>query len=273
MAVVALAMMVQSAPAQAKGDDDTVVAVVNGDKILKKDVMGALKSLPVKAEDTEKVFPVIVDQMINEKLINNETAKADIEKSPDFQQRLEVAKAQLVKTVYLENYLKEKVSDKAVKAEYDKFKKDNKGKQEVHARHILVKTEEEAVQVIKDLDNGAKFEDLAKERSSGPTAKNGGDIGYFAKGELIPEFTDAAFALKSGTYTKKPVKSQFGFHVIYVQDKRTRTVPDMKEVEASIRNKLGQDAITQLVQGLRAKAEIQQFGMDGKPLQQAPVKN
>ena len=155
----------------------------------------------------------------------------------------------------------------------ERFKKENKGKQEVHARHILLATEEEAKQAIKSLEGGAKFEDLAKERSSGPTAKNGGDVGYFAKGEIVTEFSDAAFKLKPGTYTKAPVKSQFGWHVIYVEDKRERAVPDIKDIEASIRNKLGQDAIESLVKSLRAKADIKRFGMDGKPVEEETKKN
>jgi peptidyl-prolyl cis-trans isomerase C len=249
------------------------VAVVNGNKILKNDVMGALKSLKVQPADTTKAFPVVVDQIINEKLIDIETAKAAIEKDPAFQARLAATKAQLIKTVYLEKYLKDKITTQTVKAEYDKFKKANKGKQEVHARHILVASEAEAKQVIKDLDAGAKFDVLAKERSSGPTAKNGGDVGYFAKGEIIPEFSDAAFKLKSGTYTKEPVKTQFGWHVIYVEDKRDRAVPDLKDVEVSIRTKLGQGAIETLVKGLRAKADIQHFTIDGKPVEEETKKN
>ncbi len=266
LAAVVMAVMTVPTLAQAKAEDSTVVAVVNGDKILKSDVVGVLKLNNVKDEDTAKAFPLIVDEMINEKLVDAAAAKANVEKSQEFQQRLEQAKAQLVKTMYLEGFLKDKVTDSAIKAEYNKFKSDNKGKQEVHARHILVKTQEEAEQVIKDLDNGAKFEDLAKERSSDPSAKNGGDIGYFAKGELIPEFSDAAFKLKPGTYTHEPVKSQFGWHVIQVVDKRDRQVPDLKTVENQIRNKLGQDAVKSLVQGLRAKADIKRFDMDGKPV-------
>jgi peptidyl-prolyl cis-trans isomerase C len=266
-AAMALAVMTMVAvPALAA--EEGLAATVNGDKILKKDVMGAMKAMSVKAEDTDKAFPVIVDQMINERLMDEATAGANIESSKEFQQRLETARVQLLKSMYLEKYLKDKITDKTIKAEYDKFKKENKGKQEVHARHILLSTEEEAKQAVKDLDNGAKFEDLAKERSSGPTAKSGGDVGYFAKGEIIPEFSDAAFKLKVGTYTKEPVKSQFGWHVIYVEDKRDRTVPAMKEVEAAIRNKLGQEAIEKLVKDLRAKAEIKRYGMDGKPMEE-----
>jgi len=268
MAIVALTSVVMPAAASAKAPrvNDTVVAIVNGNKILKNDVMNALKTMTVSATDMERAFPVIVDQMINEKLIDVEMEKSDIEKDPLFQARVAAAKAQMVKTIYLEKYLKDKITEQTVRAEYDKFKKENKGKQEAHARHILVASEAEAIQVIKDLDGGAKFADLAKERSSGPTAKNGGDVGYFAQGEIIPEFSEAAFSLKQGTYTKAPVKSQFGWHVIYLEDKRDRVVPDLKDVEVSIRTKLGQEAVESLIKGLRAKADIKRFDMNGKPI-------
>lgn len=275
MAIVAMTTMTVSGAASATANpgSDSVAAIVNGDKILKNDVMNVIKSMTVAEADRDKAYPVIVDQMVNEKLIDIETAKAEIEKDPMFQARVAAAKAQLVKTIYLEKYLKDKITDKAIKAEYDKFKKENKGKEEVHARHILVASEDEAKQVIKDLDAGAKFETLAKERSSGPTAKTGGDVGYFAQGEIIPEFSNAAFQLKPGTYTKSPVKSPFGWHVIFVEDMRERVVPDMKDVEASIRSKLGQEAVEKLVKSLRAKADVKLFDINGKPVEEATKKN
>ncbi len=253
-------------PAAAHAGDDTVVATVNGAKIVKGDVTAAMKNLKVKSDDTDKAFPIVVNQMINEKLINDEIARQGIEKDPAFQQRLAATKEQLLKTVYLERYLKDKVTDDKVKDIYDKIKKDNKGKEEVHASHILVKTEDEAKAIIKQLDGGAKFADLAKSKSMGPAAKNGGDVGYFAKGEVLPEFSDAAFALKPGTYTKTPVKTQFGWHVIYSQDKRQRVIPEYKDIAPQLRAKVSQGAIEDLVRSLRAKAQIQQFTADGKPI-------
>ena len=119
---------------------------------------------------------------------------------------------------------------------------------------------------IDDLDGGAKFADLAKQRSTGPTAKNGGDVGWFAEGEMIPEFSNAAFKIKPGSYGKEPVKSQFGWHVIYVEAERERSVPDLKLVEGTIRQKLSQEALAELVKSLRAKADIQRFDADGKPV-------
>jgi peptidyl-prolyl cis-trans isomerase C len=251
----------------AKGADDAVIATVNGDKIYKKDVSEVLKNIPEQAGDPKQIFPMVVEQIINEKLIDEASAAAKVEQNPEFQKQLDVLKSQLAKQFYVQEALKDKVSDKAIKAEYEKFKKENKGKEEMHARHILVPTEEEAKQVIKDLDAGAKFEDLAKQRSSGPTAQRGGDLGYFVKEEMIPEFSEAAFKLKPGTYTKTPVKTQFGWHVVKAEERRMRPVPEFKDIEAAIRNKLGQDALAALVEGLRAKADIKRFDESGKPVE------
>lgn len=270
--VMGFSVLMMTFPAAAQsavlGDED-VVATVNGEKILKKDVMDFIKKIPAEGQDPEKIFPLVLDQMINDKLLEAEIVKTAVESDPAFIQKLEETKSQMVKAFYLEKYLKEKVSDKAIKSEYEKVKKENKGKKEVRARHILVSTEEEAKQVIKDLDGGAKFEDLAAKRSSDATAASrGGDLGWFVKDEMVPEFSEAAFKIKKGTYGKDPVKSQFGWHVIYVEDKRDRKVPGLEEVENIIRNKLSQDAVEKLVGDLRAKADIQR--MDTTP---EPAKN
>lgn len=248
--------------------EDGVAAIVDGDKIYTKDVTEAIKNLPTKGVKTEEVYPLVLDQIINEKLIDEAVAKSKITDSADYKKRLDIIKAQLAKQMYLEETLKDQISDSAVKAEYEKFKKDNKGKMEIHARHILVPTEEEAKQVIKDLDGGAKFEELAAKRSSGPAAVNGGDLGYFAEEDMVPEFSKAAFALKKGEYSKTPVKTSFGWHVIKVEDKRERKVPDLDAVQMPIRNKLGQEALMKLADKLHKAAKIEKFGLDGKPLAQ-----
>ncbi len=246
--------------------EEGVAAIVNGDKIMTKDVTTAIEAMNVKGADAEKVYPMVLEQIVNEKLIEGAVAKAKVTDSEDYKKRLEILKVQLAKQMYLENTLKDKISDKAVKAEYEKFKKENKGKTEIHARHILVPTEEEAKQVIKDLDGGAKFEELAAKRSSGPAATNGGDLGYFAEEDMVPEFSKAAFALKKGEYTKTPVKTGFGWHVIKVEDKRERAVPEQAQVEAPIRNKLGQEALVALAEKLRADAKVETFDMKGNPM-------
>lgn len=264
LALAAAAVVLTLAtPARA---DDTVAAIVNGDKIYKKDVMKAIDELPVKGAKAEQVYPMVVEQVVNEKLLEKAVTDAKVRDSAEYKKRLDIIEAQLAKQMYLENAVKDSVSDKDVKAAYEKFKDENKGKTEIHARHILVPTEDEAKQVIKELDGGAKFEDLAAKRSSGPAAQNGGDLGYFAKEDMLPEFSDAAFKLKKGEYTKTPVKTQFGWHVIKVEDIRERKVPDFAQVEGAIRNKLSQDALQGLVEKLRSGAKIEVFDINGKPV-------
>ncbi len=268
-AVALIALAVLSQPVQpAFADDDTVVATVNGDKIYKKDVMNAVQQLQVPAADADKAFPMVLDQVVNEKLIDAASDGMKLDQSDDYKKRLEALKAQLVKQMYFEKILKGKVTDASVKAEYNKFKDANKGKVEVHARHILVPTKEEADKVIKDLDGGAKFEDLARERSSGPAAQKGGDLGGFmVKEEFIdPAMGEAVIKLKPGTYSKTPVKSQFGWHVFKVDEKRERKVPELSgQVEMAIRNKQSQEALQEVVKGLRSKAEIKMYDANGKP--------
>lgn len=275
MAALAVFVAVAAMPALAAKDakDDAVIAIVNGDKIYRKDVVQAAKQLSVPDEAMDVVVPEVLDQVINEKLLDDAIAKTGLADSDDYKKRLEVLRVQLLKQMYLENFLKQKVTDGAVRAEYNKFVRENKGKTEVHARHILVPTEQEAKQVIKDLDAGADFVELARKRSSGPTAQNGGDLGYFVKEEMVPEFSKAAFDMKAGTYSKAPVKTQFGWHVIKVEAKRDRKVPKQEEVEGAIRNMIGQRALKDMVTELRGKSSIQKFDLSGKPVtDEAPAK-
>jgi peptidyl-prolyl cis-trans isomerase C len=269
MAIAIAAVVALTAPALAQAAE--VAAVVNGDKISQTQVQNLMKQNNVKPDDESKVYPIAVDQLVDEQLLASAAKKSGVQSSSEYKKRLGELEQNLTRQVYVDNYLKDKVTDAAVKGEYDKLKAANKGKEEVHARHILVKTEEEAKKVITDLDNGAKFEDLAKERSIDPSAKSGGDIGYFVQGELVPEFSDAAFATKPGTYTKTPVHTKFGWHVIYVVDKRPRVIPELKDVQDRIRGALAQQALKGLIQSLAAKADIKRYDQNGKPMAAAPA--
>lgn len=250
--------------------DDAVMATVNGDKVLKKEVMNVIKNYPVPVDEKDKpaLMKMILSQMIDERLIDEEIAKSKINETKEYKERLGVIETQLAKQMYIEKMLEGKLSDKAVKAEYAKFKKTYGGKMEIHARHILVPTETEAEQVIKDLDAGKDFAKLAMQRSSGPTAPKGGDLGFFTEADMVPEFSKAAFALKPGTYTQTPVKTQFGYHVIKVEEKRERKVPPLEgELEGRIRNALGQEALQEHLEKLHKSAEIVIYDEDGKPIE------
>lgn len=250
------AALLMAAPLAAHAQEDGVAAVVNGDKILTKDVDKAIGMLGLKGKEAQEVQGEVLNQIINEKLIEDAIIKANIEQNPEYTKRLDMLKLQLQRQVFLEEQIKDKITDKYVKAEYEKFAKQNKGKTEIRARHILVPSEQEALQVIKDLDGGADFVELAKKRSSDTSSVRGGDLGYFIKEEMVPEFSKEAFALKTGSYSKKPVKTQFGWHVVKVEDKRDRAVPKYEQVAEPIRQKLGNDAVRKMVEGLRKSADV-----------------
>jgi len=150
-----------------------------------------------------------------------------------------------------------KITDEEVRARYDKQIADTPPVNEVKARHILVKTKEEADAIVKQLDSGAKFEDLAAQHTTDPSGKTtGGDLGYFAPGQMVPEFEKAAFALNVGEYTKEPVQSQFGWHIIKVEDKRAQQPPAFDTVKDQIRNLVFREKYFAMVNDLRKAAKV-----------------
>ncbi|MCP5371372.1 MAG: peptidylprolyl isomerase [Hyphomicrobiales bacterium] len=249
----------QAAPA------DPVVAVVNGAEIKASEVNAARARLPQQYQQLPlpALFPVLLDAVIDSRLIANAARTAGTDKDPLYQETLARVERQLMEQIYLSRYLEEKVSDAAQQARYQEIVAESKGKQEVQARHILVEKEEDAKALIAELDKGADFEKLAKEKSIGPSAAKGGDLGYFGQGDMVPEFADAAFAMDKGAYSKAPVKTQFGWHVIKVEDKRDLAPPKFEEVEEQIQRDLATKARADLVKGLRADAKVEKFNLDG----------
>lgn len=258
-------MSLASGPAQAA--DDPVVATVNGTKIMRSDVTAAYGQLPdqYKQVPFEQIFPALVDSLIDTKLAAGAARKEKIDETPEFKAELEGFTERLLGSTLIQREVETKVTDAAVKARYDKVTKDMGGKSEIHARHILLKTEDEAKAVINDLAGGADFAETAKKKSTGPSGPNGGDLGYFGKGQMVPEFEKAAFALNKGDVTDAPVKTQFGWHVIKVEDKRTQQPPTFAEMEPQIRQNLMREAGAAFTQGLREEAKIQRFNLDGTP--------
>src|SRR5262249_9671297 len=147
--------------------------------------------------------------------------------------------------------------DDMLKARYQDFLKKNPPEPEVHARHILVQSEDEAKAVIKELEAGKPFEQVAAERSKGSSGQNGGGLGYFTEKDMVPEFAQAAFAMKPGEFSKTPVKTQFGWHVIKVEDRRDRQPPSFEEAKPQLENDLQQELVQALVQDLRKGAKIE----------------
>lgn len=256
------------APGQAKDQaKDPVVATVNDTAIHRSDVEQAREQLPSQYQTFpfEVVFPALVERLIDGKLLVAEGRKDGLAGDAEVKERLARLEDQVIQSVYLARAVKARLTDDVLKKRYDEFLKANPAEPEVHARHILVKTEDEGKEVIKALKGGADFVELAKTKSTGPSAAQGGDLGYIKRGDVVPEFAEAAFALKPGQFSESPVKTQFGWHVIKVEEVRTAQPPSFGEAKDELTQEASRDMITEIVNGLREHAKIVRFNADGSP--------
>jgi peptidyl-prolyl cis-trans isomerase C len=257
------------APFPVLADDDVVVARVNGQEIHKSDVMREMAALPPQIQQipVEQIYPQLLDRMIDSKLLLAEGYALKVNETADYKERLKHAEERIVTDLALRQKVKPMVTDEKVKSLYDDIVKKSPSEEEIKARHILVKTEKEATDIIEQLNKGGDFNKLASEKSTDvESAKQGGDLGYFTKKAMVPEFANAAFALKPGEYTKTPVKSAFGYHVIKVEDKRKAKPIEFEKVKAQLEAKLSDQMAGEYVEGIKKGAKIERFGLDGKPM-------
>lgn len=253
------------------------LATVDGTKITDEDVVNALMQAtqgrlaqlpPQKQEQLKKQF---LEEMIAKEVIYKDAKKKGITKTKEYKKELKKIVESIKKDLAIRLWQKKlldgiKISTKELKEYYNKNKQEFMQKESVHARHILVKSEDEAKKIISQLKNlkgkalKEKFIELAKSKSTGPSGPKGGDLGYFTKGQMVPEFEKAAFSLKPGEITKKPVKTQFGYHVIYVEDKKEASVVPFKEVKPFIEQRLKMEKFRKVMknrlQSLKSKAKI-----------------
>lgn len=200
----------------------------------------------------------IKEEVINREVFMQEAQKMGLDASDDYKSQMEQARqVVLIRALFADFQKKNPVTDGDIKAEYDKFAAANSGK-EYRARHILVEKEAEAVKLIADLKKGAKFEDLAKKNSKDPgSGANGGDLDWAAPGSYVKEFSDAMVKLPKGKFTETAVKSQFGFHIIRVDDVRETQLPALDQVKPQISQQLTQQKLQAFQRGLREKAKIE----------------
>jgi parvulin-like peptidyl-prolyl isomerase len=255
----------------------TVLATVNGDNITSDEVnrvlmegtQGRFDSLP--ADKQNELRQRIIEGMVTQQLVFDDAQKTGIleskEYKSEYQKLAERMKVQLAAKVWEQQQFDTiKVDAKEVKAYYDANPDEFVDKEKVHARHILVKTADEADAVIKSLKalSGdklkAEFIAQAKAKSTGPSAAKGGDLGYFPRGQMVPSFNDAVFAMKEGTISSEPVQSQFGYHVIYLEDKMAAKKMSFDEVKNFIEQRLKMDKfkvyMDKKMSALKAKAKI-----------------
>lgn len=254
---VAFALAAPAAAAQEPAAEDPVVATVNGNDVLRSEVLETAEQLPPQyRQQIDLIFPQLLQRTIDIRLIAAAAEAGGMGDDPEVKRRLEEIRRAVMREVYVEKQVADRISEDMLKERYDAFVEANPPKPEVHARHILVEEETEARDLIGKLDEGADFAELAKEHSIGPSGAQGGDLDYFTKEQMVPAFADAAFALDKGSYSKDPVQTEFGWHVIEVLDRRELPPPSMEEVEDQLFEELSQEAVQDILTELRDGAEI-----------------
>ncbi|MCR4267960.1 peptidylprolyl isomerase [Nitratireductor sp. ZSWI3] len=238
--------------------DTDVIATVNGLEITEGDLAIAASEYGPQFGNLqgEQQRAALLSALIEIRLLASEAEKQKLADNEDFARRLAFLRQQALHATFIDKVVNSAVTDEEVRASYDKQVADAPAVNEIRARHILVKTKEEAEAIIKQLDEGGNFEEIAKEKSTDGAAANGGDLGYFTEGQMVPEFETAAFALNPGDYTKEPVETQFGFHVIKVEDKRAKQPPAFEDVKDRVRSVLVRDKYIKEVGTLRDAAQI-----------------
>lgn len=247
-------------PAKATPSKDGVAATVNGTAISKNRVDLLVKQRAGMGQpDNADTRKTIIDQLAMQMLISQEAAKKGLDKSPEVLDQIELTKQSILANAFVQDYIKNNpVSDDQLKAEYDKIKAQMSGN-EYKARHILVEKEAEAKDIIAKLKKDAKqFEKLAKEKSKDPGSKgNGGDLGWFDPRGMVPEFSAAVAKLEKGKFTQEPVKSQFGYHVIMLEDSRPMQIPPLDQVKPQLTQQVQQQNLKKMIDDMKAKAKIE----------------
>jgi peptidyl-prolyl cis-trans isomerase C len=253
------AVLLAGLPARAE-DANPVLAKVNGVEIRQSDVTIAEEELGPSlaqmdpATKKENVLAFLIDM----KIVAKAAEAKKIEDRDDFKARLAFTRNRLLMDNLLAVEGKAATTDEAMKKVYEDASKQISGEQEVHARHILVETEDEAKAIEEELKKGADFAELAKKKSKDPGASDGGDLGFFTKDQMVPEFSAVAFALEPGKISD-PVKSQFGWHIIKVEEKRNRKAPDFDQVKSQIETYVTRKAQADYVAKLRETAKVERM--------------
>ncbi len=248
-----------AAPTATAADPATVVATVNGQSITEADLTLAEADLDQQFSrlPPEQRRAAALSALIEIRLLASEAEAKGLDKDPEFERRMAFLEQRALHSAVVDAEVSAKITDDEIRKRYDTEMSNTPPVNEVKARHILVKTKEEADAIIKQLDAGGDFEKLASDNTTDPSGKTtGGDLGYFGPGQMVPEFEKAAFALDVGAYSKQPVQSQFGFHVIKVEDKRAQQPPAFDQVKDQIRSLLLRENYFALVKSLRGAAKV-----------------
>ena len=247
--------------------NNDIAAVVNGEQITVSEIKEAYDQNPQLAaqESFENFYARALDVMVNSKLALQAATKANIQATPEYQKQLAELQDELARQLYIEQQVNARVSEEEIKKVYDEYVANFKSQKEAKAKHILVDSEAQAKDIIKQLnDKTASFEELALKFS-----KDQPDLPYFTAEMMVPEFSKAAFAMEKGTHSAEPVKTEFGYHVILLEDIRDTQPLSLQEIEPQIKANLSMQAVEQIVNDLNSNADVEKFDLEGKKIEAA----
>lgn len=241
-----------------KYDGSEVLATVGDQKVTLADAAMIYTTLPpeVGQVPAEQILTGITDQLVSETALYEKAIAEGMDESREMKNRLAAIRRSALAEAYLTRQLEERITDESLREQYDAMTKDFEGEKEVNARHILVKTEAEAKKLVEQIKDGGDFATLAAENSTGPSGPNGGSLGWFAKDAMVAPFAEAAFSLKKGAVSA-PVKTQFGWHVIKVEDTRTQQPPPFDVLAPQMRQQASQGAAQEIIAEVREGMEIE----------------
>jgi len=264
-----------AAPAGQTVKPDAVLASVNGEKITERDLGIAYAGLSdsVKQQPQQQVLPQLLNELINAKALEIEARKENLQKDPDVKAQMDAASGAVLQNALLRKDLAPQLTEDKLKAIYQAQYAGKPGEEEIHAEHILLKSQADAQAVIDQLNKGADFATLAKSKSTDPNASSGGDLGWFKKGDMVQAFSNAAFALKTGQISQTPVQSPYGWHVIKVLGTRTAAPQTYEQIHDTLAQATEQAALRAELTKVREAAKVVVYDQNGKPVpQNAPAK-
>jgi len=251
----------QEAGGPRDGTVDPVLAVVNGVPVRRSEVLDATKDLSpeFKQLPLEMVYPVLIDRMIDIRLLAAKGRETGLENDKEVKQKVYEKTQEIMQEVYLNRYVSQKITESGLRDRYNRYVSDNSAREVAYVYHILVGNEALAKDLIKKLEAGANFTELAQQHSLGPDRVKGGNLGFVGKGDMTPEFVTAVLNIKAGQLAKVPVKSEFGWHVVKVTDRKTLPAPSFEEMRDRLVKEWSGELIAGHVKDLRSQANIERF--------------
>jgi len=240
--------------------DDPLLARVNGEEIRWTDIVESARGLPEQyRSQIEVIFPALLERLIDVRLIAWAGRQAGLAEDAAVRRQVAEFEDRLISKIFIRREVADRITRAMVRARYDAYAAGVAARAEVRARHILLDSEEDAKAAIAALDAGADFAELAQERSLGPTADRGGDLDYFTRNNMTPAFAEAAFALEAGEYSRAPVKTAFGWHVIKVEDRRAEEPAGFFEMRNRLQAEMAREMMDEFLRALRERAEIELY--------------